>query len=155
MTQSDFIRNYWPLAYRAGLKFDINPTVILAQAATESGLGNSYGAKYRNNFFGIIATKKTSEYWSGKKSQSKSSGLWFRVYNSAQDSFYDFARLISSKYAEAAKVSHNPAKYARAIAYSSYISEKNGDNRPAYEKAIITFSNAIDGTEKKNPDGQV
>jgi len=68
----------------------------------------------------------------------------FRIYKTAQDSFMDFARLISSKYKTAASVSSDSTQYAKAIAYSPYISESNGDNRPAYQKAVLSNSNYID-----------
>ena len=51
--------------------------------------------------------------------------------------------LISSKYKEAAKVSTDTTAYAKAIAYSPYISEINGDNRPAYQIAIDKNSQFI------------
>ncbi len=138
MNKVDFANKYYPLAKIAGEKYGLNPVVILAQAAHESGWGDSYGAKYRNNLFGVIAAGSPNEYWKGAKSQSTASGLWFRVYPTAQDSINDFARLITSKadYNNAEKVSYDTAAYAKAIAYSPYISETNGDNRPAYEKAV-------------------
>lgn len=136
MTKQDFATKFYPLAKIAGDRFGLNPVVILAQAAHESGWGSSYGATNRKNFFGIIAAGSPNEFWDGAKSKSSVSGLWFRVYKTEQDSFNDFARLISSKYKEAAKLSFDPPAYAKAIAYSPYIDEKNGDNRPLYEKAV-------------------
>lgn len=138
MNKTEFAKKYYPLAKIAGDKYNINPIVILAQAAHESGWGDSYGAKVRNNFFGIIAAGSPNAYWNGAKSQSTVSGLWFRIYATPQDSMNDFARLISSKdsYNNAEKVSYDTVAYAKAIAYSPYISETNGDNRPLYEKAV-------------------
>lgn len=136
MDKIKFAQEYYPLAREAGNRYNINPVVILAQAAHESGWGSSYSATARRNFFGVTAIGSPNQYWDGTKSQSSSSGLWFRVYKTDQDSFYDFARLISSKYKEAARVSYDTAAYAHAIAYSPYISEKVGDNRPLYEKAV-------------------
>ncbi|OFY83638.1 MAG: hypothetical protein A3F72_15285 [Bacteroidetes bacterium RIFCSPLOWO2_12_FULL_35_15] len=138
MNKIDFANKYYPLAKEAGEKYNLNPVVILAQAAHESGWGDSYGARIRRNFFGVIAAGKPNAYWKGEKNQSTASGLWFRVYPSAQDSISDFARLITSSnnYNDAEKVSFDTPAYAKAIAYSPYISETNGDNRPAYEKAV-------------------
>ncbi len=145
MTKEEFVKTYYSLAEKAGKKYNLNPTVILAQAAHESGWGGSYAARVRKNFFGILAAGKPNEYWDGSKSPSQTNPhLVFRIYKTAQDSFMDFARLISVKYKSAASVSQDSTQYAKAIAYSPYISEKNGDNRPAYQKAVISNSNYID-----------
>ncbi|MDO9186252.1 MAG: glucosaminidase domain-containing protein [Bacteroidia bacterium] len=145
MTKEEFVKTYYSLAEKAGKKYNLNPTVILAQAAHESGWGGSYAARVRKNFFGITAYGSTNEYWDGSKSASQTNPqLVFRIYKTAEDSFMDFARLISSKYKTAASVSSDSSQYAKAIAYSPYISEKNGDNRPAYQKAVISNSNYID-----------
>lgn len=145
MTKKEFVKVYYSLAEKAGRKYNLNPTVILAQAANESGWGGSYGARVRKNFFGITAYGSTNEYWNGAKSASQTNpNLIFRIYKTELDSFMDFARLISSKYKSAALVSKDSTQYAKAIAYSPYISEQNGDNRPAYQKAITDNSSYID-----------
>ncbi len=45
MEKKQFVTRYYPLAQIAGLKYNINPTVILAQAALESGWGSSFFSK--------------------------------------------------------------------------------------------------------------
>ena len=98
MTKEEFVKTYYSLAEKAGKKYNLNPTVILAQAAHESGWGGSYAARVRKNFFGILAAGKPNEYWDGSKSPSQTNPhLVFRIYKTAQDSFMDFARLISVK----------------------------------------------------------
>jgi flagellar protein FlgJ len=71
------------------------------------------------------------------------------VYQTEQDSFYDFARLITSKYKSASAVSSDTTQYAQAIAYSPYISENNGDNREGYRKGIISAARSISELIKK------
>jgi peptidoglycan hydrolase FlgJ len=150
MTKEDFVKTYYSLAEKAGKKYNLNPTVILAQGAHESGWGGSYAARVRKNFFGITAYGSTNEYWDGSKSASQTNPkLVFRIYKTAQDSFMDFARLISTKYKTASAISSDTTQYAKAIAYSPYISEKNGDNRPAYQNAIISNSNYIDSMSEQ------
>ena len=142
--KSAFVQKYYDIAVQAGAKYNINPTVILAQAAHESGWGTSHLAKVCHNFFGITAYGSTNEYWHGDKiANPKIPTLVFRIYPSDLDGFMDFAKLISSKYKSAAAVSSDSTKYAKAIAYSPYISEKNGDNRPLYEKAVISNASFI------------
>lgn len=149
MLKEDFILKYSPLAIEAGRKFNINPKIILAQAALESGWASSYSAKVRHNFFGITALGKTNAYWDGNKSTA-SSGLSFRIYKTDKDSFMDFARLISEKYPTAAAASYDHKKYAKLIAQSPYISEKNGDNRTIYESTLSKTLEWIDKNIKIN-----
>jgi flagellar protein FlgJ len=147
--RTDFVINYYGAAERIGKKFGINPIVILAQAAIESGWGTSTLARLHNNFFGVTAYGQTNDYWKGKKYISKSSGLPFRSYPNSTDGFSDFARLISSKYSAAAKASESVTEYARLISSSPYINEKNGDNRAKYKELIIRNSIAINLILKK------
>jgi flagellar protein FlgJ len=71
------------------------------------------------------------------------------VYKTPQDSFYDFARLISSKYKSAHAAGQDYKTYAQRIAYSPYISEANGDSREGYRSAIINLYERIIDTVKK------
>jgi len=142
MTKQDYIKTYSSIAQKAGKAYGINPTVILAQSAHESGWGGSTNVKQANNFFGITASGKPNQYWSGK-SRTASTGLKFRVYATPADSFNDFARLIKERYPQSASVSTNVNAYAKSIAQSPYISESNGDNRSVYEKAIIAISKDV------------
>ena len=145
--QVDFISSYLPLARKAGESFRINPIVILAQAVIESGWGQSDLAREHHNFFGITAYGRPNAFWKGKKTDlSENSGhtsLWFRTYNSAEDIFMDFARLIHSAYPVAATLTFHPTAYAKEIAYSKYISEVNGDNRAAYQALLVKVCRKI------------
>ena len=143
MTKQNFISLYLADADVAGSKYRINPVIILAQAAIESGWGESVLAKEHNNLFGITGYGKKNEYWHGGKVELKEGGLCFRKYRSTRESIFDFARLIRTAYPTAANVSHKPASYASEIAYSRYISEVNGDNRTAYCHLLDRLSVAI------------
>ena len=54
MEISVFIREYAPLAREAGRAFRIDPVVILAQAAIETGWGESTLCREYHNFFGKV-----------------------------------------------------------------------------------------------------
>lgn len=148
MKKVEFVNLYLPLALKAGEAFGINPVVILAQAAIETGWGQSMLCIEHQNFFGITAYGKPNPFWSGSKTDlsenSGTSNLWFRVYASAADSFMDFARLLHSAYPTAAALSFTPSAYAKEIAYSRYISEVNGDNRAAYQQMLVSISRWIE-----------
>ena len=66
------------------------------------------------------------------------------IYDTPQDSFMDYARLIRHAYTPAADVSNNPQAFARSISYSRYISEVNGDNREAYRILLIKLCRQIE-----------
>lgn len=134
-----FLRKYAAAAVAAGKRFKLNPVVILAQAAHESGWGTSYSAQHRHNLFGIMAAGSPNEFWHGLTDAAKAPPpRLFRVYDTDTNSLLDFARLISTKpaYAPAYGVSYAPDLYAKAIAASPYISEANGDNRAQYAQAV-------------------
>ncbi|WP_293707296.1 glucosaminidase domain-containing protein, partial [uncultured Parabacteroides sp.] len=132
MDKYSFPRKSLPAARVAGELYGLNPVVILAQSAIETGWGESVLATRYNNFFGLTGYGVANAYWHGGKTvPDKPDGLLFRRYDRPENSFLDFARLIARVYKQAATVSHYPAAYAREIAYSRYISEVNGDNRAA------------------------
>lgn len=147
--RSDYVQKYYGIAEKVGKAFGINPIVILAQAAIESGWGTSTLAVQYNNFFGVTAYGSTNQYWTGGKYVSKKSGLPFRTYKDAAAGFSDFARLITTKYSAAAKASPSVTEYARIISSSPYINEKNGDNRAKYKELIIRNAVAITMIAKK------
>lgn len=147
--RSDYVKKYMGLAERVGKEFGMNPITILAQAAIESGWGTSKLARENNNFFGFTAYGKPNQYWKGAKRVSTTSGLPFRSYESPEDGFRDFARLIKEKYNSAYRASDDVAKYAALISHSPYINEKNGDNRSKYNQLIIANAKAIIELAKK------
>ena len=143
--QINFVKNSLQAAVSAGASFNMNPTVILAQAAFESGWGTSHLATGSSNFFGLTAYGASNQYWHGGKTQVKtdSYSLDFRRYDTRENSFLDFARLIRNNYRAAWQVSSDPEAYAREIAYSPYISELNGDDRETYRLSLVCIDRVI------------
>ena len=142
MTKQDFVNKFYPAAKAAGAEFNINPVVVLAQAAIESGWGESKLSSY-NNFFGITAYGRINNYWHGGKIQLADNGLSFRRYDTMENSFMDYCRLIRGSYRTSADLSFHPAAFAKSIAYSKYISEVNGDNRASYQILMEKLSASI------------
>ena len=145
MEKQVFIDKYGEMARMAGELYGLNPVVMLAQGALESGWGESVLAAKYNNFFGITGYGVTNAYWHGGKTDLGNGGLQFRRYDSPQNSFLDFARLIHTAYPQAAAVSFYPEAYAQEMAYSRYISVANGDNRLAYRRALVRIAKDIKG----------
>lgn len=143
MKQIEFLSSLLPLARKAGEAFRINPVVILAQAAIESGWGQSDLSTLHCNYFGITAYGKKNVWWKGEGIKLGSHSLRFRVYDTPGDSFMDYARLIRHAYPGAADVSNDPQAFARKISCSKFISEVNGDNREAYRLLLVKISRQI------------
>lgn len=147
MEKQAFIQKFLPAAKAAGKYYNLNPVIILDQAAIESGWGESVLCKVYHNYFGITGYGAPSLYWKGAKTPKVEDGgishLQFRIYESDEQSFFDFARLIRTVYSTAASLSYHPEAYAKEIAYSRYISEMNGDNRETYRQLIVSISQYI------------
>jgi flagellar protein FlgJ len=147
-SKTDFVKTYYPLAKIAGAG-KIDPEIILAQSAEETGWGNANIPQNYNNFFGITAGRS----WTGKiyTVQGKNGPIKFRVYDSPQDSFNDFVNLITTdpRYRASYAAVGNYKDYARAISFSPYIDESNGDRRPGYESNIISHYESILAIIKK------
>ncbi|WP_288207993.1 glucosaminidase, partial [uncultured Parabacteroides sp.] len=97
--------------------------------------------------FGLTGYGQPTLYWKGAKTLKTEDGgishLQFRIYESIEQSFFDFARLIRTVYPTAASLSYYPEAYAKEVAYSRYISEANSDNREAYRQMLIKISQYI------------
>lgn len=143
--QIRFVKESLPAAVSAGAAFNMNPLAILSQAAFESGWGTSNLATASRNFFGLTAYGCSNEYWHGGKTAVRTTGysLDFRRYDTRENSFLDFARLIRNNYRSAWQVSHDLTAYAREIAYSPYISELNGDDRETYRRSLVDIAATI------------
>ena len=112
-----YISTHLADAQSAGDRFHLNPIILLAQAALESGWGTSRLAREANNHFGITGYGASNAFWHGG--------------------------LVCS-YPQAAAMSRFPADYAKAIAYSPYISELNGDNRERYRETLVQLCHEIE-----------
>lgn len=142
MTPKEFVASYFEAAWRAYEKYGIHPVATLAQAAKESGWGNSLNATKAKNFFGITkGSAVANEYWSGMW-RTTSDGRKFRVYPSPTNSFLDFGRLIANNYPDSASVSDNIEAYARTIAGSKYITD--ADNRSLYYSNLKSIGSKIE-----------
>ena len=144
MKPTAFIHTFRPPAVMAGEAFNVNPVVILAQAALESGWGQSLLSMQHNNYFGMTGFGDGNRWWPGTTVKLAKSSLAFRTYPAPEASFMDYARLLRQVYPQAANMSAFPKAFAREIAYSRYISEVNGDDREAYRRALVSLCNRIE-----------
>ena len=120
-----------PVARKVAQKFGLNPLVIVAQAALETGWGQHVGKG--NNFFGIkaggswqgeAALETTSEFVKGRM---VTENAYFRSYKDAEASFEDYARLVTSndRYAKAVAQKCDPDRYFEEIQRAGYATDPN------------------------------
>lgn len=144
----DFLEKYSDMAIMSENKYHIPAEVILAQCALETGWGKIVR---HNNLFNI--TDSLTDYWDGKYYELERArevingkivyiNQKFRAYNSAQESFDDYCRLITtmkrySKAVEEAK-NNNVKGYIKEIANAGYATDapKEIDGDPSYEEKI-------------------
>jgi flagellar protein FlgJ len=130
----DFVEKLLPLAQKAASKMNLNPRVLIAQAALETGWGKfvSKGEDGVNskNLFNIKATNwkgdkvaiTTHEYRDGVKLKITDN---FKAYDSFEDSFDDYVKLIttSSRYSDAVSVTDDPVKYLEELQKAGYATD--------------------------------
>lgn len=127
----DFVKKMMPYALKAVSKVPMNPLVLVAQAALETGWGNH--VPDNNNYYGIKAGKS----WTGPV-QKLSSGEFengryvdrvsaFRAYPSVLESMEDYIALIrgNSRYEKASEISYDPDRYFEEIQKAGYATDPN------------------------------
>lgn len=148
-SQEQFITDLLPHAERAARKLGVDPKVLLAQAALETGWGQHImqrrdGAS-SHNLFGIKADGR----WSGDQVRQDSvefrHGVLqrepanFRAYASPGQSLADYAEFIRAnpRYADALR-SDDPRGYVMELQRAGYATD------PAYGRKIMNIYNSDD-----------
>lgn len=124
-----YVKSRWSDAVAGYKKFGIHPVIFLAHSAKESGWGTSFLATSCNNYFGMMAAGPFSAYWNGKQYQKSVGSAKWKIYSSPQNSFLDYARLISTSYPEVYQYRNDPDKYAYAISQSRYMTDADGRSK--------------------------
>ncbi len=133
-TPTEFVTALLPEAEAAAAELGIEPRLLLAQAALETGWGRAVpqrGSESVHNLFGIKAGKSwsgpsveqwTLEHTAGVTAPQRED---FRAYGSTAESFADYVGLISSsrRYAGALEHGGNPEAYARAVTKAGYATD--------------------------------
>ncbi|ATC95542.1 flagellar assembly peptidoglycan hydrolase FlgJ [Pseudoalteromonas tunicata] len=152
-SQESFIESLWHKAKSAAEKLNLNPAVMIAQAALETGWGkhiiNTPNGESSNNLFNIKAggnwqgdsvKKVTLEYEDGIAVKKNAA---FRAYQNIEESFDDFVNFLSSggRYQEALKESNNMERFLHKLQEAGYATDPN------YAKKIIGILNS-DGLQQ-------
>ncbi|MCE8019864.1 flagellar assembly peptidoglycan hydrolase FlgJ [Halomonas sp. MCCC 1A11036] len=147
-------------AQAASRKTGVPAELILAQAALETGWGrheiatadgrnsyNLFGIKAGSSWKGRTTDIVTHEYINGQRTRVVDS---FRVYNSFEEAFTDYARLIGTnpRYAEVTTAG-SPEQAARALQAGGYATD------PAYADKLIAVMNGMGPMQAQRGDSLV
>lgn len=141
----DFVKAIWPQAQQAASMIGLDPKILMAQAALETGWGK-YVAKdadgsSSNNLFNIKTGSskefdsvkiKTTEYIADTPIKMNAS---FRKYPSVEHSFNDYVSLIknSDRYQNALANTSNPEQYVDELNKAGYATD------PKYGSKILSI----------------
>lgn len=134
-TADDFVATMLPLAKDAAARIGVDPTVLVAQAALETGWGKSvmrqqdgssshnlFGIKAQGNWQGPEARAITSEFRDGQMVKETAD---FRSYDSYSDSFHDLVTLLQSnnRYQGVLKSADNPEQFVKELQKAGYATD--------------------------------
>ena len=133
----DFISSVWDHAKTAAAKIGLNPAVMVAQAALETGWGkhvinksdgnssfNLFNIKSDKSWEGDKANKMTLEFEQGTPVKKQAS---FRAYDSIEDSVNDFVQFLTQnpRYQEALQNTAKPAAFLDSLQKAGYATDPN------------------------------
>ncbi|MCG6117727.1 MAG: flagellar assembly peptidoglycan hydrolase FlgJ [Aquimonas sp.] len=145
-TPEDFVRKVWPYAERAAEALGVDPRMLVAQAALETGWGRHVPAatdgRSGHNLFGIKAGRSwggergshlTREFVDGRMQVERAE---FRRYDSVAQSFQDYVGLLrgSARYAPALAVAGDSRAFAQALQNAGYATD------PAYADKLTAIA---------------
>jgi flagellar protein FlgJ len=138
-----FVRAVRPHAEQAGRTLGVDPDLLLAQAALETGWGRSvlrhpdgsstynlFNIKAGRSWSGDVVTLPALEYEGGIAVRRQAA---FRAYRSLAESFQDYVTLVqgSERYAQALARARDPRAYIRELQAGGYATD------PAYADKVI------------------
>lgn len=133
--RDNFVQAHTSAADRVARESGIPASYMLGQAGHETGWGKSeirgddgsnsfnlFGIKATGGWSGKVAEITTTEYVDGVPRKVKAK---FRAYDSYEESFRDYARLISEnpRYAQAMQSTGNATAYASALQKAGYATD--------------------------------
>jgi len=132
LAPAEFVRLFGPVAREASRTSGVPASIIIAQAALETGWGRATIGNAKN-LFGIKGTGPagsvrvpTSEVINGRWVTIMDN---FRRYNTWAESITDHGRLLrTSRYAPAMAVRNNPDEFARQLQRCGYATDPNYAN---------------------------
>lgn len=159
--RDNFVRAHAAAAQRVARESGIPASYMLGQAGHETGWGRSeirgdgggnsfnlFGIKAGAGWSGKVAEITTTEYIGGVARKIKAK---FRAYNSYEESFRDYARLItqSPRYAQAVKSTGSAQSYAAALQKAGYATDpKYADKLSRAIESVVESAMAAKSAQK-------
>lgn len=141
----DFVKHIYPLAQKTAKKLGVDPKLLVAQTALETGWGkymvakadgsssfNLFNIKADHRWQGAAAQVQTLEYRNGKPQQER----WpFRAYSSLEESMQDYLDFLHAnpRYQQALKNTSSPQAFATSLQQAGYATDPN------YAKKILNI----------------
>lgn len=140
---AQFARELWPHAERAAARLGVDPEVLIAQAALETGWGqhllrhadgrpayNLFNIKAHGGWTGARVAAETTEYRGETAVEERAE---FRAYAHPGESFDDYADFIrgNPRYARALQAAPDPGGYLQALQGAGYATD------PRYAEKIL------------------
>lgn len=136
-SNDDFIATMLPMAQEAAARIGVDPKILVAQAALETGWGKSvmraedgtsshnlFGIKASSNWKGEQARAITSEFRNGQMVKETAQ---FRSYDSYADSFHDLVSLLQNndRYQGVVNAADNPEQFVKELQKAGYATDPN------------------------------
>ncbi len=134
-TPDEFVAGILPYAQEAAKELNLDPDVLIAQAALETGWGkfvikdqqgnssfNLFNIKAGGSWEGKKVSVSTLEYENGVAQKQQAN---FRSYDSYAESFADYIKLIrdNPRYEKAKSLAHDAASYLDALQEGGYATD--------------------------------
>lgn len=134
-TPSEFLKGIWPHAQQAAKQLNVDPHILVAQAALETGWGKSVirhsDGRSSNNLFGIktgttwhkdTVSVPTVEYRDGIAVKENAR---FRSYDSLAEGFQDYVDFLQNnpRYKNALAAAGDPRQFAAALHDAGYATD--------------------------------
>ncbi|MDI9819488.1 MULTISPECIES: glucosaminidase domain-containing protein [unclassified Legionella] len=155
----NFVKSVWPYAQQAASLLGLDPKLLMAQAALETGWGQfvtkDAEGNSSNNFFNIKAATNTSqdavriqttEYLADTPIKINAS---FRKYPTVEHGFNDYVALIkgSNRYETALANTNNPERYVDELHRAGYATD------PAYASKVLAIYHGDELQQALNRNG--
>ncbi|WPP01300.1 flagellar assembly peptidoglycan hydrolase FlgJ [Pseudomonas sp. HR96] len=136
-SHDEFVATMMPMAQEAAARIGVDPKILVAQAALETGWGKSvmrsnaggsshnlFGIKAGNSWQGDQARAITSEFRGGQMVKETAS---FRSYDSYADSFHDLVSTLQNndRYQDVVKAADNPEQFVKELQKAGYATDPN------------------------------
>jgi len=146
----EFIATMLPMAEEAAARIGVDPKVLVAQAALETGWGKSvlrqsdgssshnlFNIKAGSSWKGDTTRAVTAEYEGG---QVVKESAQFRSYDSFADSFHDLVNLLQNndRYQDVVKSADNPEQFVKELQKAGYATD------PRYASKIASIAKQLE-----------